>query len=258
MFQGPNFVPKPQLPQEAHVISSNLTQNPIPVRKILKSEIGSSRKLLQQYKNQNSLSQEQFEASIGLILGDASLQTQNQGKTYRLKFEVGEKNTEYLNHIKQLLDPFIFSEPNEIVRINKNNKKVKTFQLQTISHEDFTNLATVFLDANGKKSIKPELLTPVLTPRSLGYWFMDDGGKLDYGPNQGKGIVFNTQNFDFSEVENLCEILEKKFALKAWPKKNKGKFIVAVSGKDYEKVIEILDSYIIPSMKHKLPSPRKS
>jgi hypothetical protein len=31
----------------------------------------------------------QFEAAIGLILGDASIQSQNKGKTYRLKFEWG-------------------------------------------------------------------------------------------------------------------------------------------------------------------------
>jgi len=34
-----------------------------------------------------NLSTVQFESIIGLMLGDASLQTQNQGKTYRVKFE---------------------------------------------------------------------------------------------------------------------------------------------------------------------------
>jgi hypothetical protein len=29
----------------------------------------------------------QWEASIGLMLGDASLQTQNKGRTHRMKFE---------------------------------------------------------------------------------------------------------------------------------------------------------------------------
>jgi hypothetical protein len=44
--------------------------------------------LLKKYKEQlNTLSKEQWEASIGLILGDASLNTQNKGKTYRIKFE---------------------------------------------------------------------------------------------------------------------------------------------------------------------------
>ena len=44
--------------------------------------------LIKEYKNSLvSLSVEQKEASIGLMLGDASLQTQNKGKNYRLKFE---------------------------------------------------------------------------------------------------------------------------------------------------------------------------
>jgi len=40
------------------------------------------------YKFQlKSLNQNQFETAIGLLLGDVSLQSQNKGKTYRLKFE---------------------------------------------------------------------------------------------------------------------------------------------------------------------------
>jgi hypothetical protein len=44
--------------------------------------------LLKQYKaSLTSLSQIQFNAAIGLVLGDASLNRSNNGKTYRLKFE---------------------------------------------------------------------------------------------------------------------------------------------------------------------------
>ena len=39
-----------------------------------------------------SLSNEQYEIAIGLILGDVSIQSQNKGKTYRLKFEWGDIN----------------------------------------------------------------------------------------------------------------------------------------------------------------------
>jgi hypothetical protein len=35
----------------------------------------------------NNLSHLQFETIIELMLGDASIQTQNNGKTYRIKFE---------------------------------------------------------------------------------------------------------------------------------------------------------------------------
>jgi LAGLIDADG DNA endonuclease family len=109
-----------------------------------------------------------------------------------------------------------------------------------------------------QKCIKKEKLQPLLTARSLAYWFMDDGGKMDYGPNQGKGIVFNTQCFTLDEVQNLCEILKENFELKSWPKKNKGGYVVAVSGTDYEKFLQIVEPFVIPEMKHKFPTPRKS
>jgi len=59
--------------------------------KILKTDIlglGPNSKMVKAYKNSIiELSNIQKEASIGLLLGDASIQTQNNGKTYRLKFE---------------------------------------------------------------------------------------------------------------------------------------------------------------------------
>jgi hypothetical protein len=59
--------------------------------KISKSQVlglGPNSKLLRQYKDSlGSLSQIEKEAAVGLMLGDASLQTQNKGKTFRMKFE---------------------------------------------------------------------------------------------------------------------------------------------------------------------------
>jgi hypothetical protein len=53
---------------------------------LLKS--GPNSKLLKEYKKSLiNLNDIQIESSIGLMLGDASLQTQNNGKSYRMKFE---------------------------------------------------------------------------------------------------------------------------------------------------------------------------
>ena len=57
-------------------------------------------KLLKEYKESlYKLSDLQFEALIGLLLGDASLQTQNKGKTYRIKFEWGNNSKAYVDHV---------------------------------------------------------------------------------------------------------------------------------------------------------------
>jgi hypothetical protein len=53
----------------------------------LKGLSPNSKKLRQYKESLVKLSQTQFEAAIGLMLGDASLHTQNGGKTYRMKFE---------------------------------------------------------------------------------------------------------------------------------------------------------------------------
>ena len=76
----------------------------------------------------------QFEAAIGLILGDVSIQSQNKGKTYRLKFEWGDINKDYAFHIHELFKEWILSEPKARTRINKNGNEVITWWFQTFSH----------------------------------------------------------------------------------------------------------------------------
>jgi len=50
---------------------------------------------------------------------------------------------------------------------------------------------------NKNKIIYADLIKNHLTPRGLAYWFMDDGGKLDYNKNsKNKEIVLNTQSFE--------------------------------------------------------------
>lgn len=85
---------------------------------------------------------------------------------------------------------------------------------------------------------------------------MDDGGKMDYGPNKGKGIHLHTQGFQDTEVDNLCAGLNSKFGLNCWRGTNKGKPIVIISGKSYETFLKIVEPEIIPSMRNKLPTPR--
>jgi hypothetical protein len=66
-------------------------------------------KLLKQYKDSLiCLSNNQWREapSIGLILGDASLRTQNHGKTYKLQAAKrrSDKHKPYLSHVYNLFD----------------------------------------------------------------------------------------------------------------------------------------------------------
>ena len=207
---------------------------------------------LKEYKNPLiQLTKVQLESSIGLVLGDASLQTQNKGKTYRMKFEWGNKNVGYAKHVYSLFDEWVISEPHKKVRFSPKGNKVTNWGFQTLSHSAFNILADLFI-IDGQKSIPNNLITNHLTPIGLAYWFMDDGGKLDYNPNSNnKNIVLNTQSFKNSEVIAMCDQLNDKFNLDCEIRSNKGRKIIVI--KNYSVFISLTDPHIISEMKYKLP-----
>ena len=122
------------------------------INKNLLIDISPNSNLFKQYKDSLlELSIEQREASIGLLLGDASLQTQNNGKTYRLKFEWSSKIKPYVMHIHSLFDEWVISNPHEKVRVSPKGNTVTNLGFQTISHKAFNPLAELFI--NNKKNL---------------------------------------------------------------------------------------------------------
>ena len=201
------------------------------MKNILKNEViglGPNSTKLKEYKDSLiDLSIEQKEAIIGLMLGDASLQSQNKGKTYRIKFEWGDKNKAYVLHVFNLFDEWLLSQPHKKERLSPKGNLIVNWGFQTFSHKAFNYLAELFLlDKGGKKGISENLVQDHLTPKGLAYWFMDDGGKLDYNKNsKNRSVVLNTHSFTDLEVENLCDQLSNKFELLCEVRSNKNKKI---------------------------------
>ena len=226
-------------------------------KKTLKTEIigvGPNSHIVKEYKNSLiELSQIQKEAAIGLLLGDVSLQSQNEGKSYRLKFEWGDRNKAYAMHVFQLFDEWILSQPHKKSRISPNGNIVINWGFQTISHKAFNYLADLFLKQK-HKGIVENLILDHLTPRSLAYWFMDDGGKWDYNINSKNfSIVLNTQSFTNLEVELMSEQLSSKFNLLCVVRSNKNKNIIVIKNSSYQAFYNLIDPYLINEMRYKLP-----
>lgn len=138
------------------------------------------------------------------------------------------------------------------------NKKRGSWSFQTVSHWDFTKLAQLFVvNSQGtisKKSIKPLFVDNYLTPRAFTYWFMDDGGRLSYNKDyQRKGLVLNTQGFLKSDTEILCQGLQNRYHSNCWLKPNKNGYGIAISGKNYSQLLDLMDPFLIDSMRYKLP-----
>jgi hypothetical protein len=135
------------------------------------------------------------------------------------------------------------------------DKKRNTFCFQTVFHFNFKKLADIFLNKELKKNINTFFTEKKIENVSLAYWFMDDGGLLSYNKDYvRKGLVFNTQGFVFNEVLILSQNLNTAYDLNTWVKTNKKKPIIAVSGKEYLKIKNIIFPHIVDSMKYKLPA----
>jgi hypothetical protein len=85
---------------------------------ILKTEIiglgPNSHKVKEYKKSLFELTKIKWESAIGLMLGDASLQSQNGGKTYRIKFEWGDRNKTYALHVHKLFYEWVLSEKKKV------------------------------------------------------------------------------------------------------------------------------------------------
>ena len=229
------------------------------MKNILKNEViglGPNSAKLKEYKDSLiELTIEQKEAIIGLMLGDASLQSQNKGKTYRIKFEWGDQNKAYVLHVFNLFEEWVLSQPHKKERLSPKGNLIINWGFQTFSHNAFNYLGDLFLlNKGGKKGISENLVLDHLTPRGLAYWFMDDGGKLDYNKNsKNRSVVLNTHSFTDLEVEKMSDQISDKFYLLCEVRSNKNKKIIVIKDTSYPRFYQLINPYLLEEMKYKLP-----
>ncbi len=197
-----------------------------------------------------------FQISIGVLLGDASVQknTSKKVEKWRLQFSQSAKHSAYIHHLHDQLkavstpvEEYVISEP-------FFNQTRNMYSFQTVFDKRFKCLADIFLNCDTKKKITCFFKENLISPLSLAYGFIDDGGLLSYKKDwPRKGLVFNTQGFTFGEVETLSQNLNRSYNLKTWIKLNKKRPIIAVSGKEYHQISGIFLPYMHQSLKYKLP-----
>ncbi len=209
-------------------------------------------KAIEDYKTQLKLTRKQREILVGLMLGAGHLETQNQGKTYRLKVEYSSTNSEYCQYVYDSFQEWVLTPPR--IRNKKSGSHLsENIAFSTVSHAALRFYAQQFYQ-DGKK-IVPKMIGKLLTPRGLAYWYMDDGSMKS---NQSKGVILNTQGFSRQEVKMLIDLLKEKFDLEASERKQKEGYQIYISGKSYEKFVALASKWIHPSMKYKVPEARRT
>lgn len=206
---------------------------------------------IEAYKTTLRLTDVQRDIVVGVLLGDAHLETQNGGRSYRLKVEQGHRHADYVRHLYSELREWVLTPPKQ--KMGKT-KGVITLNLafQTVSHEELASYGSLFYRA--RRKVVPEQIRDIATARTLAYWFMDDGSMKS---RQSKGVIFNTQAYDSSDIRRLIDVLEG-FGLEAWERRQSDGIQIYVSGSSYEQFAELVGPYVIEAMRYKVPLTRRT
>ena len=185
----------------------------------------------------------QKEVLYGILLGDGSLQWNETKTTCRLRYT--QKNYEYIMHVYEIFRDFTETPP-------KLNKTTKVWYFNTLQFGLFRFYHHQFYNKLGNKRI-PRLIHRWLTPRTVAYWFMDDGSAKDR--KTSSGVRFCTDCFNNADVKFLAKQLGLCFKVETTTFKQKNKLRISVSGKkDNGKLFgEQILPYIIPEMRYKVP-----
>lgn len=171
-------------------------------------------KEIRERKRQLRLSKRQRELLIGLLLGDGHLETQNNGRTYRLKVEHGAVQHDYLVWLAREFKDWIQTDWYEKERGTK-----LVYGFTTVSHPAFRFYAQQFYQ-DGKKRIPP-LIKRLLSPLSLAIWFLDDGSAKS---PKHRSLVIHSLGYSKADLVLVQEALESLGISSSQHKQRNGSF----------------------------------
>lgn len=203
-------------------------------------------KEIREYKLSLNLTDLQRSILVGTLLGDGHLETQDMGKTYRLKIEHQFLQKDYLDWLHDQFKEWVRNGVKH--RIKKNSKEYVLFS--TYSHGTFRFYAQQFYV--DKKKIIPKLITELLDPIALAIWYMDDGS---WKSSHHNTFIIHTVGFVKKDLERVQDTLKKNFGIETNLHKQKEKYwrlyIKSESAEIFRKIIEPYTSKF-PSMQNKM------
>ena len=194
------------------------------------------------------LTQVQREILIGTLLGDAHLETQNDGKTFRLKIEHSLKQKCYVDWLYRLFQEWVLTEPHSREK-RIGDAKYMNYGFATVSHSAFRFYAHQFYDQQTGIKKVPKLIHRWLTPQALAVWCMDDGSIKS---SSHRARILNTQGFTKKEVERLRDALQVKYSIHSSLRKQKEGYQLMILAESADSYATIMKPYMEPSMMYKL------
>lgn len=211
------------------------------------------------------LIQHQKDLIIGTLLGDGSLRTETNGRSWCYRAVHKKEHLSYLTHKFELLKDFCSMSPQ--TTLYWDDRTQKHYERCYFN----TNVNTVFR-FYGNLFYKYDLLTgrfvkqvPVkiekfLTPRAIAYWYMDDGSLKWLGKSNAMRLC--TENFTLVDVNRLRKVLYVRYSIETQlVKKELKNFIcgyrIAINEKNSEIFRNLIKEYLVPVMCYKVSDGQK-
>lgn len=193
------------------------------------------------------LTKKQRAIIVGTLLGDGHLETQNNGRTWRLKIEHSEKQKDYIDWLYSELKNLSAQD-----RLTKktNNRGFVSYEFRTKSIGSLRFYAHQFYPA-GKKQV-PKIIHKMMKDNlSLAVWFMDDGSRKSL---KHKTYIIHTLAFDKKSLQRLSEALKKNFDLEVKIHKNRNGYRLYIPSEQAKKFESLVGEHVkrFKSMRHKL------
>ncbi len=184
---------------------------------------------------------------VGTVLGDGHLSMLKSNA--RLELIQSEKQKDFLFWKYKILKKYTGSSPYRTkVYDNRYEKNYYRWQFKTHVDPLFTELYSEFYP-NDSKKVVPNCIAKLLNlPIGLAVWFMDDGGRR----NDCYGLFLNTLSFTQEGHKLLVDCLYDNFGIKSRLHWIQDGYRIYIPSKEAKRFCEIVDPYIIPSMKYKL------
>jgi hypothetical protein len=206
----------------------------------------------------NLLTTEQKEVLVGSLLGDANLQTETAGRSWRLRMIQENKN--YLFHKYEIFQNLCGTPPlKSQIFDQRTNKLYERWTFNTFIQPSFRFYAHQFycFDPISGLWVKnvPMKISKLITPRAIAYWYMDDGS-LKWKGNSN-AVRFCTDSYSEEGVARLRKVLFDKFHLETTIQRKDGKPRIATTEKAYPILRELVLPYLYTSMYYKFPDGNK-
>lgn len=210
-------------------------------------------KLIEEKKKRLKLSARQKEILVGTLLGDGHLETQDGGKTYRLKIEHTIRQKEYVDWLFQEFQEWVRTPPKErkrLITLHGRPKEYERIGFSTLSSGTLRFYAQQFYTKSCLEKTVPKLIKRWLTPLAMAVWYMDDGSIKS---NTHRTVLMNTQGFKDIDLKYLQDALQIKYGIQTTVRKQKDGKQLYVPSESVDLFLRAIEPFILASMRYKLP-----